>query len=102
MDEVSTERPAEAALFAGEAWFDPIEAGLRERIRHFIEELARAGADRGPGSAAPRPRPLPGAPARPSGAAADWLLRAGRDQRAAGPAARRGWRHPRVAQRHPA
>src|SRR5215213_6823970 len=39
MDEGSTERPAEAALFAGKAWFDPIEAGLRERIRHFIEEL---------------------------------------------------------------
>src|SRR3954447_21343459 len=39
MDENSTERPAEAALFAGEAWFDPIEAGLRERIRGFIEEL---------------------------------------------------------------
>jgi len=39
MDEDSTERPAEAALFAGEAWFDPIEAGLRERIRGFIEEL---------------------------------------------------------------
>src|SRR5690349_25124258 len=39
MDEDSTERPAEAALFAGEAWFDPIEAGLRGRIRGFIEEL---------------------------------------------------------------
>jgi putative transposase len=39
MDENSTERPAEAALFAGETWFDPIEAGLRERIRGFIEEL---------------------------------------------------------------
>src|SRR4051794_29164340 len=39
MDENSTERPAEAALLAGEAWFDPIEAGLRERIRGFIEEL---------------------------------------------------------------
>src|SRR3954454_14229845 len=39
MDENSTERPAEAALFAGEGWFDPIEAGLRERIRGFIEEL---------------------------------------------------------------
>jgi putative transposase len=24
---------------AGEAWFDPIEAGLRGRIRGFIEEL---------------------------------------------------------------
>ncbi len=40
MDEDSIKRPAaEAALFAGEAWFDPIEAGLRERIRGFIEEL---------------------------------------------------------------
>src|SRR3982750_3536821 len=39
MDENSTERPAEAALLAGEAWFDPIEAGLRQRIRGFIEEL---------------------------------------------------------------
>src|SRR5215210_4298263 len=27
------------ALFAGSAWFDPIEAGLRGRIRGFIEEL---------------------------------------------------------------
>src|SRR5918912_2670703 len=26
-------------LFAGEAWFDPIEAGIRGRIRGFIEEL---------------------------------------------------------------
>ena len=39
MGKDSTERPAEAALCAGEAWFDPIEAGLRERIRGFIEEL---------------------------------------------------------------
>src|SRR4051812_48186831 len=28
-----------ASLFAGEAWFDPIEAGIRERIRGFIEAL---------------------------------------------------------------
>jgi len=27
------------ALFAGEAWVDPLEAGLRERIRGFIEEM---------------------------------------------------------------
>ncbi len=26
-------------MFAGEAWFDPIEAGIRGRIRGFIEEL---------------------------------------------------------------
>ncbi len=28
-----------APLFAGDAWFDPIEAGIRERIRGFIGEL---------------------------------------------------------------
>jgi putative transposase len=39
MDEDSTREAAEAALFAGEAWFDPIEVALRERIRGFIEEL---------------------------------------------------------------
>jgi putative transposase len=26
-------------LFAGEDWFDPIEAGIRDRVRGFIEEL---------------------------------------------------------------
>jgi transposase-like protein len=26
-------------LFAGEAWFDPIETGLRDRVRGFIEEM---------------------------------------------------------------
>jgi putative transposase len=39
MDEDSTTATVEPALFAGEAWFDPIEAGLRGRIRGFIEEL---------------------------------------------------------------
>ena len=39
MDEDSTKGPADEALFAGEAWFDPIEAGLRGRIRGLIEEL---------------------------------------------------------------
>jgi putative transposase len=28
-----------APLFAGEAWFDPIEAELRERVRRFLEEM---------------------------------------------------------------
>ena len=28
-----------APLFAGEAWFDPIEAALRERVRQFLEEM---------------------------------------------------------------
>ena len=28
-----------APLFSGEAWFDPIEAELRERVRGFLEEM---------------------------------------------------------------
>src|SRR5918995_566216 len=39
MDKDSSKAPDEQALFAGEAWFDPIEAGLRGRIRGLIEEL---------------------------------------------------------------
>ena len=39
MDEDSTTAKWQPALFAGPAWFDPIEAGLRGRIRGFIEEL---------------------------------------------------------------
>src|SRR5215211_9502862 len=39
MDEDSTTATGQSALFAGAAWFDPIEAGLRGRIRGFIEEL---------------------------------------------------------------
>jgi putative transposase len=39
MDKDSSKGAAERALFAGEAWFDPIEAGLRDRIRGLIEEL---------------------------------------------------------------
>jgi len=39
MDKDSSKGPAEQALFTGEAWFDPIEAGLRGRIRGLIEEL---------------------------------------------------------------
>ena len=49
MEENSTKMGANStALFAGEPWFDPaanasrsgeIEAGIRERVRGFIEEL---------------------------------------------------------------
>jgi len=40
MEENSTKTQADGtALFAGEAWFDPIEAGIRDRVRGFIEEL---------------------------------------------------------------
>src|SRR4051812_28619868 len=33
---------AETALFLGEDWFDPLEAGVRTRIRSFIEDLLEA------------------------------------------------------------
>ncbi len=40
MEETSTKTQVDGtALFAGEAWFDPIEAGIRDRVRGFIEEL---------------------------------------------------------------
>ena len=40
MEENSTKTQADGtALFAGDAWFDPIEAGIRDRVRGFIEEL---------------------------------------------------------------
>ncbi len=35
----TTSKAADTGLFAGEAWFDPIEVGIRERVRGFIEEL---------------------------------------------------------------
>ena len=49
---------SDATLFLGEAWFDPIEAGIREQIRGFIEglieeeltaALGRRRYERGPG-----------------------------------------------------
>ena len=39
MDEGSTTAADGTTLFAGDAWFDPIEAGIRERVRGFIEGL---------------------------------------------------------------
>ncbi len=40
MEETSTKTDADGTmLFAGDTWFDPIEAGIRDRVRGFIEEL---------------------------------------------------------------
>jgi putative transposase len=39
MEQNSTTAADGTGLFAGEAWFDPIEASIRERIRGFIEAL---------------------------------------------------------------
>ena len=38
MEKNSTGTP-EASLFDGTAWFDPIEMGVRERVRGFIEAM---------------------------------------------------------------
>jgi putative transposase len=45
MDEDTSKRPAEGALFAGEALFDPLEAGMRGRIRGLIQELVEQELD---------------------------------------------------------
>ncbi len=42
----------EAAACLFEDWFDPIESGLRERVRGFIEEMIRSELD----AALARPR----------------------------------------------
>ena len=39
MDKDSRSTPTESPIFLGEAWFDPIEMGIRDRIRGFIEVL---------------------------------------------------------------
>jgi putative transposase len=39
MDKDSRNAATESRIFLGEAWFDPIEVGIRERIRGFIEVL---------------------------------------------------------------
>lgn len=42
MNKDSTTAASPDGLFAGAAWFDPIEAGLRSRIRGFIEAMLEA------------------------------------------------------------
>src|SRR3984893_4565734 len=41
----ATADAAEGTLFLGDDWFDPLEAGVRTRIRRFIEELLEAEID---------------------------------------------------------
>ena len=43
---------AETAVFLFDDWFDPIEAGLRDRVRDFIETMIRTELD----AALARPR----------------------------------------------
>ncbi len=35
----TTTEAADTGLFAGDAWFDPIEAGIRDKVRGFIQDL---------------------------------------------------------------
>jgi hypothetical protein len=100
MDEDGTKGAGETALFAGEAWFDPIEAGLRGRIRGFIEELVEQELQ----AALGRGRYERGGSAghRHGHRAADQLLRTGGDRSSPRPAAGRGRQHPGVEQRRSA
>jgi putative transposase len=41
----ATAEAAEGMPFLGDDWFDPLEAGVRTRIRGFIEELLEAELD---------------------------------------------------------
>src|SRR5437763_5801425 len=50
---------AETALFLDADWFDPLESGVRTRIRGFIEELLEAELDAALGQARyERPGPV--------------------------------------------
>src|ERR1700730_11766234 len=44
-DTIKTDEASEGTLFLGDDWFDPLEAGVRTRIRGFIEELLEAELD---------------------------------------------------------
>jgi hypothetical protein len=47
MDKDSRNRPAESLGVFDETWFDPIEIGVRDRIRGFIEALVEAELNEG-------------------------------------------------------
>jgi CheY-like chemotaxis protein len=103
MEENNTKTQADGTmLFAGDAWFDPIETGIRDRVRGFIEELleqeltaalaraARAGGGRACGVSE-----------RSAEAPAARLVRPGGAQRAAGAHGNRGRGYTGVAQLQP-
>ena len=56
---------AETAVPLLDDWFDPIEAGLRERVREFIQAMIESELE------AALSRPRYGATARPSGSLSD-------------------------------
>jgi transposase-like protein len=85
MNKDSTTSAVADGLFAGDAWFDPIEAGLRGRIRGFIEAMLEEEltAALGGGRYDRAPQRASSRQARPPAA---WLIRADDDQCATGTA----------------
>ena len=73
---------AETAVYLFDDWFDPIEAGLRDRVRGFIETMIRTELD----AALARPRYARRAAASEGGNGADDWLRASWQPPAASPA----------------
>ena len=101
--EVDSSQPAaETAVYLFDDWFDPIEAGVRDRVREFIQAMVEGELD----SALMRPRygrrsqsssgdadgpvDVTGIPARPSFTFADGDLWADRNRDSAGPARQPG------------
>jgi putative transposase len=78
MDKDSRSTPIESPIFPGEAWFDPIEMGIRDRIRGFIEVLVDEELNDALGRARYQ-RPSRAADSEPAGARAGY--RHGRRQR---------------------
>ena len=94
----SSQPVAETAVYLFDDWFDPIEAGVRDRVRGFIqamiegeldETLMRPRYGRRSASSSGKNEGLAGgrrSPARPSLTVIDGDLRADRDRGAAGAA----------------
>jgi len=78
MEQDSRDGSADARLFLGEGWFDPIEIGIRDRIRGFIEELVEEELSDALGRARYQ---RPGRPAEPAAARGTNGYRHGRRQR---------------------
>jgi putative transposase len=78
MEQDSRHGSADGTVFLGEGWFDPIETGIRERVRGFIEELVEEELS----DALGRTRyQRPGRPAEPAAARRASGYRHGRRER---------------------
>ena len=97
--EKSSTMPEAVPLFAGDAWFDPIEAELRERVRQFLEEMIEQEATAALGRGRYRARRDCRLSEWNANAAVAWVVRSGRDRRAARQAVGRRRHDPGVAER---